>query len=225
MNKLELNKYIETLEPTMTIGDLDKAYSITLHNLSLSVVIAIANKISSEVVTDLGEYRPELKEPLLLFYILKESADIEFDSFDAEEMFALLNSNLGQKVIGQSKYNNWLNKLDVLVKEKIVHRNSIYCNPNSLVNDKLITLIDKELSVQNAMYDSVKYMEDLSQNFTADDMSNFMVKISEFTEMMKNPKLNDRFIATVQKNAQEDRLVVADGIIKMNAARNVLADK
>lgn len=225
MNNTEFNEYMNTVSANEMATRFENGIlSIDLEPLPLSTIIAIANKISSEVVTDFGEYRPELREPFIYFYILKESAGIDFTEFDAEEMFEFANSGLGLKIDRYSQSLYWLVKLNKLIEEKIEHRKSIYCNPANLVNDKLSSLIDKELSVQNALYESVKYMEDLSQNFTADDMSNFLAQIQEFTTMMKAPKVSDRFFETVQKNAQDERIQEAEKIVKLNAARNVLAD-
>lgn len=186
MNKTELNKYMKVCglkDETLCLEN--NTYTVTLKQLSLSSIAAIANKISSEVVTDSGEYRPCLKEPLLIFYILMESGGIKFAEFHAEEMFTLLNSPMGDEIFVLCRSSRWLKWLCDLVDEKIEFRKSIRAASNSLVNQKLAALVDKELSVQNALYDSLKYMQEFSVNFSAEEMKHVLGELKEFTEVMK----------------------------------------
>lgn len=217
MNKTELNKYVRDCRSQGETFCLEHdTYTVTLKQLSLSSVAAIANKIASEVVTDSGEYRPCLKEPLLIFYILMESGGIRFAEFHAEEMFTLLNSPLGHALSGLSGSLPWLKRLCGLVDEKVDYRKSIYTASNSPVNHKLSVLVDKEISVQNALYDSLKYMQDFSMNISPEEMKHVLGQVKEFTEMMKKPELSDRFVETIQRNAQDERIGEADRIIRMN---------
>lgn len=226
----ELKEYAENMMkchdsieiPKYENGVHDSYVDIKLKPLDFYTSVAIANTISANVVTDFGEYYPELTDILLLFNILKESAGIEFEDFDKVTMYSLLNSKVGSQINELYKSEcSWISKLHALTMDKIEHRKSVYCNPNNIVNHKISALIDKELDVQNALLDSTKYMEDLSKDFTAEDLATYMNKINEFTELLKNPELSERFLAIVQNNAQDERILEADRII---GARNVLSD-
>lgn len=218
MTKTELDNYIKAQNTTPSL-DIDKC-SIELKTLNFFTCAAIAERVSENVVNDLGEYRPELLEILLLLNILKESAGIEFDESYENEMFTVLNSPLGREIVGR----DWVKRLYNMTIEKIEYRKSQYCNPNNLINDKLLDLINKEIETQTATYDSLKYVQDMNTSFTPDQMQEFMDKITEFTDMMKNPEIKDKFFENIQAAAQDERLQKAEKIIQMNAARNVLAD-
>lgn len=228
MTKNELNKYLKDANKNVEIivknPDNELEYTIVFKTLDFATVVAIANNISNIVVTDFGDYKPELKSLLLLYHVLKESSDVKIKEFDAEEMFKIRYSEIGSKTLIDGLTVDWMRALMDLTNEKIEYRKSIFCNPNNLVNQKLSTLIDKELDVQTGLHDSVKYMEDLSQNFTAKDMAEFMLQIQEFTNLMQDPERSDKFFSTIQQNAQDKRLKEADKIIKLNDARNVIVD-
>lgn len=228
MTKNDLNKYLKDTNKNVEIvvknPDDELTHTIVFKTLDFATVVAIANNISNMVVTDFGDYKPELKELLLLYHVLKESSDIKIKEFNVEEMFKIHYSEIGCKTLIELLTVDWMRVLLDLINEKIEYRKSILCNPNNIVNQKLSTLIDKELEVQIGLHDSVKYMEDLSQNFTVNDMSEFMLQIQEFTKLMQDPERNDKFFSTIQQNAQDKRLKEADKIIKLNEARNVIID-
>lgn len=145
MNKTQLNQYMKTVKREETFDISDHTYTVTLKPLDFYTCAAIADLVAENVVTDSGEYRPELTEVLLLFNVLKESANIKFTGFDADEMFAVSNSELGQAIGDRYQTIAWMRHLRNMVQDKIDGRRSIYASPDGLISRKISALVDQQI--------------------------------------------------------------------------------
>lgn len=200
MTKNELNQYIEAVNAAVTLSvsySDNGAIKVVFSPPDFPKAVAIADNIAELVVSDTGDYRPELKDLLLLYHVLNEASDIEDfgeGQFDESHMFRLLNSELGVRVMEELPLEAlWMLRLARLADEKIQYRRSLLCNPLGPVNQKIAQLACKELETQKALYDSLQSIREIHHAFTPEQLKEFMKKMGDFSDMMKNPELNDQF--------------------------------
>lgn len=229
----ELNKYIESIKGGLELTfQIDDTLEINFNPLDYVTTAAIANNVSENVVSEYGDYSPELKNPLLLFHLLNKSADIELEDFDCENMFTLFNSSLGEMLVEHIDNHHWLRTLYHLTEEKIEFRKKMYCNPNAFINMKLSELVTKQLEIETKTESFMDTMDVINKSFNSEEIREYTRLASELNEAIKNPEVSDKFFKRVQDAAQERRIQEAEKvleesqkIIKFHDTKNVLTNK
>ena len=234
MTKTNLYKFIETNHNDFDLTiDLKAAGSLMFKPIDFVTAVAVANKIAENVVTEYGDYRPEYKKPLLMHYLLEQSAGIKLGEFDSEKMFLIYNSEIGITLDDQyDDKHPWLRNLANLIDDKIQFRKKMYCDPNSLVNNKISELIMKQLENEEKTEALMGTLTEFSKSFNSEEIREFTKLASELNDAIQTPELSDDFFKRIQDNAQDKRVKEADAIlekakkiIQMDKAKNVLVNK
>lgn len=111
--------------PHELVENADGLVNIVFRPFDFATLAAVSEKIAEVVVPEDGGYHPEIRDLLVLYYVLSLSANVKLGEFDAEEMYRCSLSPIGKLVLTQMNTIGFLQRLEALCDQKIEYRKSM----------------------------------------------------------------------------------------------------
>jgi hypothetical protein len=162
-------------------------------NMEYRRLMSIADKIANIVVDGL-EYSPEMRKPILLFYILNDMSNVkpqvdEDGNMDIEYMFKLLKSPIGQKIFEDLIYDiPTLYQLNNIVDDKINHLKEQLLHSNSAVEILTVDLLQKEIEVQELQKKVLEQTDKINSQFSKEEIDKMTNVFADVSKMSQNPE-------------------------------------
>ncbi|MCU6733362.1 hypothetical protein [Diplocloster agilis] len=158
MNKTELKKIIKAADsnavycyhednagfvPEELVENTDGLVKLVFRPFDFATLAAVSEKVAEVVVPEDGGYHPELRDLLVLYYVLSLSANVKLGEFDAEEMYRCSLSPIGKLVFTQMNTIGFLQRLETLCDQKIEYRKSMALKGKDGFGQLMETLVDR----------------------------------------------------------------------------------
>ena len=160
MNKKELKTVIQAADydiifcyhddyagfvPQEVLDNTDGLVKLAFRPFDFTTMAAVSEKVAEVVVPEVGEYHPEFRDLLVLYYVLGLSADVKLGDFDAEEMYRCSLSPVGNLVRMQSNAVGFLQRLVELCDQKIEYQKALVRDNKNELESIMNVLINNML--------------------------------------------------------------------------------
>ena len=158
MNKTEMKKIVKAADytavycyhedhagfvPQELVENSDGLVKIVFRPFDFTTIAAVSEKVAEVVVPEDGGYHPEIRDLLVLYYVLSLSADVKLGDFDAEEMYRCSLSPVGKLVRTQTNAIGFLQRLEELCDQKIEYRKSMALKGKDGFSQLMEALVDR----------------------------------------------------------------------------------